>query len=569
MNFGLYLYQIRRWVLFAIAPALLVIVATYLYEHHLPKQYQTSALLYVQVPGDQSQPGSTDIYTSQALIPTYAQMITSPVVTQAVDRDLAKLYPRYAIESHGLKVAGLGSTPSAPVNTQLMTITVTDSIPSRAAAAANTAANEFINQITTIQKTRYKGGAKAIQRQISIENNNIQLVSQQIQNYKGNPEGLQNLKAQLSAYQSIYQTLIGSEQEFALAKNTALNGVKVFSPAQIPTGAVGPHPIRTAALAGFITLLICLGLIFLYDYFDDTPRTPEEIEEVVGAPILGTVQQFDESQYGTQLVTARHSRSPVSEAYRVIRTNIQFTDVDHPPRVLVVTSASPAEGKSTTVSNLANVFAEAGSRVILVDGDLRRPSLHRVFEVGRGEGLTNMLVSNDELNGHGTKQTERPNLELIASGPLPPRPADLLGSSRMRDLAKHLGHQSEMVLIDSPPILAVTDAAILSTVADGVILVVDPGRSKKRDLKRAREAVETVGGRILGVVVNRLNRRGSSYYYYYYHHNYGYQYNYQYQYLARPDSPDKQKQDGAAGGNESGGRRHALPVGNVNDSPDR
>jgi capsular exopolysaccharide synthesis family protein len=185
--------------------------------------------------------------------------------------------------------------------------------------------------------------------------------------------------------------------------------------------------------------------------------------------------------------------------------------------------------------------------------------------VGRGEGLTNMLVSDEDLNGHhGTTQTERPNLELIASGPLPPRPATLLGSSRMRDLAQHLGRESQVVIIDSPPVLAVTDAAIISTVFDGVILVVDPARSKKMDLRRAREAIEAVGGRILGVVINRLNKQGSSYYYYYYHHNYGYQYNYQYQYLAQKD--DISEGNGTAGSPEAAKR--AVPSGSTKDSTD-
>jgi capsular exopolysaccharide synthesis family protein len=218
----------------------------------------------------------------------------------------------------------------------------------------------------------------------------------------------------------------------------------------------------------------------------------------------------------------------VSEAYRVIRTNIQFTDVDRPPRSLVVTSASPGEGKSTTASNLANVFAQAGTHVSLVDGDLRRPSLHNIFAVKREEGLTNMLVATGALNGRGPWQTVFPNLDLIASGPLPPRPADLLGSARMKDITDHLSAGSAMVIIDSPPVLAVTDAAVLSTVADGVILVVDTARSKRRDLRRAREAIEGVGGRILGIVINRLEKRGSGYYYHYYQHHYGYPEKYDY-----------------------------------------
>jgi capsular exopolysaccharide synthesis family protein len=139
-----------------------------------------------------------------------------------------------------------------------------------------------------------------------------------------------------------------------------------------------------------------------------------------------------------------------------------------------------------------------------------------------------MLVGKQELNGLGVQQTSQENLALIASGPMPPRPADLLGSSRMKELVGHLCEHADVVLIDSPPVLAVTDATILSTVTDGVILVVDPARSRRRDLRRAREAVEAVGGRILGVVINRLNRRGSTYYYYYYQHHYGYQDKYGY-----------------------------------------
>ncbi len=506
----------------------------YLYEHHVPRTYQTSALLYVQDPGNSTQPGGTDVQTSQALIPTYSQIFVSPAITSAVDATLAKTYRGYRIEAHDLKVQGVTTTPSAPLNTQLMSVSVTDTIPQRAAVAANTAARAFIRKITAIEKQRFKGGARAVEQQLAVENNNIQLVSREITNYKGSGAGLNNLKAELNANQTIYATLLTSSQDFNLARSTAASAVKLISPAPVPTAVVGPHPIRISALAGFIALILGLGLLFLYDYFDDTPRTPEQIEALLGAPILGTVQQFDRKRYETELITARRARSPVSEAYRVIRTNIRFTDIDHPPRTLVITSASPAEGKSTTAANLANVFAEDDKRVTLIDADLRRPSLHRIFQAERGEGLTNMLTSTEALNGHhGTKQGDRSNLELIASGPLPPRPATLLGSDRMRELTQHFANDAQILLIDSPPVLAVADAAILSTVADGVLMVVDPAKSKKRDLRRAREAIEAVGGRIIGIVINRLNKRGSSYYYYYYHHNYGYQYNYQY--LAQKD----------------------------------
>jgi len=541
VNVGLYLHQARRWVLMAILPAVLVTLASYLYTKHEPKTYQTSAILYVQQPeSGGTVPGATDIYGSQAVIPTYSQMITSPVIAQEVDRAMAPKYPGYRLEGHGLSVGQSGSLASQP-NTQLMSVTVQDTVPSRAAAAADAVARVFIKKITAIQKARFKGGAQAIQRQLDQAQINIQYVTQRITAYKGPAGGLANLRAQLSAYQSIYQTLLASSQEFSVGRDTALNSVQIFSPAPIPGGPIAPNPRRNAELFGFLALILCAGGIFVYDYFDDSPRTPEEVEEIVGAPVLGTVHEFDRAKYGTELVTAKHGRSPIAEAYRIIRTNLQFIDVDRPARSILVSSASPTEGKSTTVSNLANVFAEAGSRVTLVDGDLRRPNLHRIFGLDRERGgLTSMLVGKQELNGLGVQQTSQDNLVLLSSGPLPPRPADLLGSSRMKELVGHLARQTDVVLIDSPPVLAVTDATILSTVADGVILVVDPSKSKRRDLRRAREAIEAVGGRILGVVINRLNRRGgSTYYYYYYQHHYGYQDRYGY-------GADREKSDAQA-----------------------
>jgi succinoglycan biosynthesis transport protein ExoP len=539
MNIELYLYNARRWALWAVLPALLVAVAGYFYTRHEAKTYQTSTTLYVQEPNSGGGvPGSTDIFTSEALIPTYSEMINSPVIATHVDTALATKYPGYRLENHGLTAGGLGSLPSQGVSTQLMNVTVTDTMPARAAAAADAAARAFIQQVTGLQKSRFTGGAKAIQQQLNVAESNIQVVSQRLNDYKGSAGGSSNLRAQLNAYQSIYATLLTSAQEFSVGRDTALHAVKIFSPAPIPSSPTGPHPSRSALLYGFLALILCAGGLFLYDYLDDTARTPEEIEEVVGAPILGTIQQFDQNKYGAGLVSARKGHSPVSEAYRVIRTNIQFTDVDHPPRSLVVTSASPGEGKSTTASNLANVFAQAGTHVSLVDGDLRRPSLHTIFAVKREEGLTNMLIAAGALNGRGPGQTVSPNLDLIASGPLPPRPADLLGSARMKDITVHLSAGSALVIIDSPPVLAVTDAAVLSTVADGVILVVDAARSKRRDLRRAREAIEGVGGRILGIVVNRLDKRGSGYYYHYYQHHYGYPEKYDY-----PVAPERQLTD--------------------------
>jgi non-specific protein-tyrosine kinase len=199
-------------------------------------------------------------------------------------------------------------------------------------------------------------------------------------------------------------------------------------------------------------------------------------------------------------------RSPAAEAYRALRTNLEFAAVQQPLKRLLLTSAGPDEGKSTTVANLAVTMAGAGHKVIVVDGDLRRPSQHEIFSVRNTAGLTSLF-----LNRGGTteetlplQQTAVPNLWLVTSGPLPPNPADLLDSPRMDDILTQLGEQAEFLLIDSPPVVAVTDAAVLSRKVDGVLLVVGAGRVKRDLARKAKAQLEAVNARVLGLVVNNV-----------------------------------------------------------------
>jgi capsular exopolysaccharide synthesis family protein len=222
------------------------------------------------------------------------------------------------------------------------------------------------------------------------------------------------------------------------------------------------------------------------------------------------VPYFEQKGTDTGLVTVAHPQSPASEAYRAIRTNVQFAGIDKPVHTIVITSPQAREGKSVTVSNLARSFADAGWMVTLVDTDLRHPSLQRIFGADRETGLSNLLLG-ESLNGHAAGPGSDDNLRLITSGPLPASPADVLGSERMAGLVGDLSHNSSYVLLDAPPVLGVSDAIQLSALVDGVILVVDPHRSNVKDIRDARDAIEAVGGRILGVVVNGV-RTGDSLY---------------------------------------------------------
>ena len=216
-----------------------------------------------------------------------------------------------------------------------------------------------------------------------------------------------------------------------------------------------------------------------------------------------------------KLITLTSPLSPVSEAYRALRTNIQFASFDKPARTIVVTSTGPEEGKTTTVANLAVTFGQAGNRVILVDADLRRPSLHRLFGLDNSVGLTNLFIdtTGQQMSPH-LQGTSAPNLRVLTSGPLPPNPSELLASQKMRSVVDWLRGEADIVLFDCPPILAVTDAAILGHQVDGVLLVFSAHRTKRDNAAKAKSLLEKVNANILGVILNNVQLDSSLYRYY-------------------------------------------------------
>jgi protein-tyrosine kinase len=214
------------------------------------------------------------------------------------------------------------------------------------------------------------------------------------------------------------------------------------------------------------------------------------------------------------LITKTDPKSPISEQYRTIRTNIQFSVVDRTLRSLMVTSSAPAEGKSTTVANLAVVFAQQGKKVLLVDADMRRPTVHYTFRQDNHVGLTNVLTKQATLQT-AIKETDVENLYVLTSGPIPPNPAELLASQAMENLLAEAYEQFDLVLFDTPPVLAVTDAQILANQCDGTILVIHSGKTEIEAAQKAKELLLAAKGKLLGVVLNQKKQKESSYYYYY------------------------------------------------------
>jgi capsular exopolysaccharide synthesis family protein len=216
------------------------------------------------------------------------------------------------------------------------------------------------------------------------------------------------------------------------------------------------------------------------------------------------------------LITLEQAKSPISEAYRTLRTNVQFTSVDSETKKIMITSTGPQEGKSSTVANLAVSVAQAGKSVLVVDADLRNPTQHKLFGVANGLGLSVALVQDQDYRKY-VQETAVPGVTLLTGGPIPPNPAELVGSKRMKRLIVEASEQFDIVLIDTPPIIAVTDAAILAQEVDGVILVLASGKVNKDIAQRAKDLLDKVGAKILGAVLNKVEMKSSEYSYYNYH----------------------------------------------------
>lgn len=296
-----------------------------------------------------------------------------------------------------------------------------------------------------------------------------------------------------------------------------------------------PRTSVNASAGAALGLVLGLVLAFVLEYLDDTIKTVEMVERFLGLPLLGTIPRlFTRSQSAqkkgggrpvaggsamtntsgnSRLINHRNPRSPAAEAYRQLRTNIQFSSLDKELRTLAFTSSLPQEGKSTTLANLAITMAQNGNRVIVVDCDLRRPTQHSLFGLKNQVGLTNLMVapSLDDLN---TQETDVPGLYVLPTGPIPPNPSELLGSRRMMEVIHRLSQEADYVLFDTPPVVAVTDAAVLATKVDGVVLVVMANKTKRDVAQRAKAQLEKVGANIVGVVLNNVKYDTSVHDYY-------------------------------------------------------
>jgi len=338
------------------------------------------------------------------------------------------------------------------------------------------------------------------------------------------------LKREADTNRDLYKTLLQRMKEAGIQAGITASNIQVVDQAAIPGRPHTPNIPRKMLWAVVIGLFLGVGVAFFFEHLDNTVKTSEEVEHLIRLPSFGMVPEisFEKSKqlergkiYPVELITFGHPRSMLSEVYRNIRTSILLSFSERPPKSMVISSPSPMEGKTTTAINMAIAFSQLGAPVLIVDGDMRKPRIHRVFNGSNGTGLSSFLSGNAELKSI-VKSSNIPNLFYIPSGPIPPNPSELLGSNLFKNMLQFLGRSFHHVIFDAPPVLSFGDSLILSNSVDGVVLVVLSGKTPKEALNQAKNALFQVNAKILGVVVNRVNleHTGHSYYnygnYYYY-----------------------------------------------------
>jgi capsular exopolysaccharide synthesis family protein len=494
-SFRTYLHILRQRKWWVGGITVLGLAASLAFSLTAQKQYSATAQLLVQpsfaasgLSGVQQQP------VTQTDVQTELQLVTSAPVQQAV-RNRLKSTPAVSASEVG--------------QTNVMAITAISQTPSQASLIANLYATAFVQYQQNVA-TRSLATAEA---QVRSQVSSIELQISSLRGKTTSPAATALLNQEAVLKEQLAQMQVSGA--------TDTGDVALVTPAQTPVSPSSPKPVQDALLGLAAGLALGLGVAFLRDSFDDTLTSKEATERAGAVPVLAMAPLVPSWRRENPLViTVAEPNSPAAESYRSLRTSLQFVRQEKQLCSLLLTSPGVSEGKTSTLANLGVVFAQAGERVLLVSCDLRRPRIGAFFGLDEQVGLSGVLLNQQTLEETVLPVPGFDGLSLLPAGPVPPNPAELLDSARARDIFTQLREQYDLVLIDSPPVLPVTDAAILARYADATLMLAAAGQTRRSDLHRAVEKLDQVGATILGTVLNKVTRQTGRYY------GYGYGYSY-------------------------------------------
>jgi capsular exopolysaccharide synthesis family protein len=454
--------------------------------------------------------------TSQAPnLDTERELILSQAVATQVQTDLDTQTP--------VKTLLLNARVQVVTDTEVLVVKYDDPDPANAARLANAFAVAYVTFRSEQTQGQFDAAGEAVQVRIDDIQTNLTELRQRIDGAT-DPALKDSLQSQRDTY--VAELGVLEQRLLDLRSNASVAGsaAQIVQQSDVPTSPISPNKVRNGALALFAGLALGVGFAFLRERLDDRVKSRQEFEKRLGAPVLAAVPRVSgwRNREEVQLIMRTDPRSPVSEAYRTLGTNIQYLASQQPLKVLMVTSSIGGDGKSTTSANLGVVLAQAGKRVILISADLRRPRVHFFFGVRNDAGLSNILADAMTL-AQVAKDPGIVNLRVVSGGPIPQDPAALLGSRRAAEFIQSIREVSDFVIIDTPPVLAVADASILAPLVDGTIFVMNAEHASRSALIQARDQLDNAGANIVGAVFNNFDPGRSSSYPYTYH-DYYYQY---------------------------------------------
>ena len=501
---------IWKWLWLILLAMVLSATGAYITSQYATPVYRATTTLLINEPTTvTAEAERSTILPGERLVRSYAERLTNRHVLQQV------------IDDTGLAMGSEDLEKLIDVqlvrDTQLIELSVEHTNPATAMLIANQIPEAFSARNAAQQGSRFAASKASLEAELADIEAEIGVLEVQLAPYNG-LEGAERptaLDQRMAELQVAHGSLLSTYEEIRFAEALALDSVVIEEEASLPAEPVRPRVALSGIVAGTVSAVLAIGAVLLIEYLDDTLKDPTEVSQVLKVPVLALIPHL--RHVGDEpLIVVEESRSLGVEAFRALRTNIQYVSVDRPVRSILVASLREGDGKTLIAANLAGVIAQAGEDVILVDSDLRHPDLSRVFRLGDREGLSDALF----LPGFEqliTWSSPLKSLRLLPSGGIPPNPSELLGSERMGAMISFMAEYVDFVIFDSPAMLAVTGAALLAKQVDGVVLVLEAGRARRAEALRVLEDLREGGANVLGVVLNKVRSKGRGYYYHYFH----------------------------------------------------